>query len=72
MSSIKVKNVPSSFLEHFGKEVEFDQIQGIYRDGMDRIQNDEVVPTKQDIAGITESKQEETVSLEEFRSSFPV
>jgi hypothetical protein len=48
MTSITVTDVPASLSRRLGKKVTFSRIQGLYWDGMDRIQYDEVIPTEKD------------------------
>ncbi len=67
MSTVTIENAPKSFEKQFGNRIDFNQFVGIYWDGMDWCQYDEVIPSKDDISvyqGLTDDI--ETVSGKEL------
>lgn len=56
MSTVTIENAPKSFEKQFGNRIDFKEFVGIYWDGMDWCQYDEVIPTQDDISAYQELK----------------
>ena len=55
MATITLENVPASLEKKIGHRADFSKIVGIYFDGMDWCQFDEVIPSEDDIKAYKES-----------------